>query len=272
MSTANDSQEAPPSLSNIYGQEDQVAKLAAVLVSGVLREGFSTQACDMSHSRHDELFYGALKRAQWILEKSSNPDDGRHAYQVFREGEVYSAAQIADEFKSVGWNGLTINSVKPLMKKIEDNLQGLPNLPSAAPGKSISETHQAAVKIITDSFLELEKDKTVCAAFKGFGANSDKFIQGLDRRPIGKPGVSRMIDNKWHESFSEWCFSGSPASPKYRPHEIFRFAAMQELFPEQICRSAADLSQRFTPYPPKDLRFFTFECFEDNLVDPVMGA
>jgi hypothetical protein len=263
--------DAPPSPSfhpsGFSEAEYQIASLAATLVAGAFRDSFSSQGEDMSHPRHDELYFSALKRAHWMLEKSSDPHEVIEAYRVFEEGKVYSAQGIADRFELVGWKGLSRNSVKPLLADIRSAMEKLPKSLGVSSDKKLNRTHKAAVEKIRKSFLELEKDETVRASFRGFGLKSLKFVRCLDRRPIGRHGIASMIDNDRHGPFLRWCFFEDSKGPKYRPHEIFRFAEMLGVSTEELRETRSNLSPRFHPYPRRDTEFFSFGYFEESLMD-----
>ena len=246
----------------------EIAQLAAILAGSGFGESRLFSCRDLSERQNDERFFGALKRAEWLLQRAAAPDDDIHAYRIFQEGVLYSPEEIADEFKTIGWRGLqSINTVKELMKELRFKMEELPATIPANQDQNFNATIKAATERIRVKFTELENDDAVQAAFRNFGDRFDRFILSLDRRPVGRYGLARVMDNGWYDPFLKWCFSKDAKGAKFRPHEILRFAAMQEWCSDRLLLPHSSLQGRFIPYPPKSLERFSFTHFEESLIE-----
>lgn len=240
----------------------RLAKLAAQLMAhrGPTAEQLKREPLGLANSKWDKDFEGALKRAQMLMDATIRNDTDIHAYQIFPEGKDFTAEGIMLEFRRAGWPGL--KSKQPVI-----DLMGAAKVFFEERGWSIhdqfplvdAQNQQMAWTKIRRAFEDLRESPDVIASFPNFDEAATRFTdclfepqsRGLDNRP-----VSEALENSfWFTTFLGWCFieqsskEGGVTTRRYRPHEIFRFAADQGWNSEKLIKTRSELASDFIPFP-----------------------
>jgi hypothetical protein len=248
----------------------EVATIAAILMSDRVREirMLGTIPRELSDPSWDLEFDGALKRAELLIRKLTSRDFDVHLYQVFPEGQKFTEEQISDELTRVKWRDLTskapISTLMADLKKLfEKDLRPIPH-------SEYSEAAQRALKTIRETLSDLWDD---CDDIRTFFPRFPNEITGLLERlvsDLGAYGTEFELFSELDDQhrFFNWCFPfemrGEIKIRRYRPHEIFRFAAMRGWLPEKLVLTLSDLAPGFVPYPPKNLHIRDFKSFEKS--------
>ncbi len=244
----------------------RLASLAATLMSDRLRElrNHGLQV-DLSDSKWNIEFEGALQRANMLLRQASERNFDLFAYQVFQEGRIMTEEEITNAFKQVAWYGLKSKQpVMDLMADLKFEMEDYSELLVKDFPLSRSAVTQNAHDFISEKMTEIKNHEDVCSAHPDIDEHITRFMENVCSA-YNRPTADEALDESlWIEKFQKWCFpfEKNGTVRKYRPHEVFRFAAMKKWEDEKLIKTLADLSPSFYPHPPKNLHFRSFEIFE----------
>jgi hypothetical protein len=222
---------------------------------------------DLSDPAWDLEFEGASKRADMMIRSALKRDHDVHAYQVFKEGQVFTAEEIADELKSVGWKGLSSKiPVEKLLGSLKNQMEGHfgdmshEGFPNVVP----------AVRRFMGVIKWLRKDSCLLRSYPSLKDAVDSFIAtalygGAKANSVMSAGEF-YFESLSNNKFLKWCFpveiSGSNEVRRYRPHEIFRFACQHEWCSRELTYHLSKLEPDFTPYPEKGILLSKFAAFD----------
>ena len=250
----------------------RLAQVAASLMSSRVQHFFQQgHPRDLTDPAWDLEFNSALKRAEMLMSSTIERDSDIHAYQVFREGDVLTEEQIAAEFKLIEWDGL--KSKQPITNLLSDlhakmrehfELEEMRN-----PFNPDAKTTELLGKV-EDCLSPFINDPSIQMCMPNFGKLVDQFMMALDE---SIPQVAfGQTHHEWtaaaaeNGAFLEWCFpfkrSGHGEVRKYRPHEIFRFAAKMKWREEGLVVTLSSLERSFNPFPQRaylNARFAKFD-------------
>jgi hypothetical protein len=247
----------------------RLAQLAASLMSSRVQHFYQQgHPRDLTDPTWDLEFNSALKRAEMLIRSIEERDVDIHAYQIFREGDVLTEERIADDFKRVGWAGLSSKQpVTKLMRTLrgwmEEHFAKETALNPFNNDQEISE----AMRKVADCLGPLIDDSLIKDAIPDFRKMAEKFMNGLSESiPLV---ASSHTHHEWtaaeaeNEAFKCWCFpfeeSVHGTVRKYRPHEIFRFAAKMKWIGVVPLSSLAKTFMPFPQRPHLDARFAKFD-------------
>ena len=258
------------------GRPFQLAQLAAIMMSGRLgASGLGTQGGDkkilpqdVSDPRWNDEFSGALKRADMLLRRLEERDVEVKAYQIFEEGLELSEERMAYVFKDICWPGL---SAKASVGKLMDELRRLA-------GEFLERRYNKLATLSDDARLAWDEVKEaihhtgsldyVKNTFPGFDGIATNFLKALRDNQVTPSPFESVLDADWYDRFFEWCFpfqkKDGKIVRKYRPHEIFLFAANQGWCPEKLIGKLSDLKSDFVPFPERNLYSEEFRLFKEN--------
>ena len=256
----------------------RIAQVAATLMSSrvqyFLNQGHPR---DFTDATWDLEFTSALKRAEMLIAGTKARDIDIHAYQVFREGDVLTEEQIADEFKRVDWSGLksktpVINLMRSLRGWMEEHFKQQAFL---NPFNNDQESSEALRKV-ADCLETLIDDSLIKEAVPGFREMAGEFMNGLSESiPLVASGQTHheytAADDE-NRAFMRWCFpferSGKRQVRKYRPHEIFRFAVKVKCRGANLVATLSSLTKTFIPFPQRAHLGARFANFDQAYTDP----
>ena len=250
----------------------RLAQVAASLMSSRVQHFFQQgHPRDFTDETWDLEFNSALKRAEMLMRSTMERDSDIHAYQVFREGDVLTEEQIADEFKRVLWAGLKsklpitnlMRELKVLMEKhFEDEAAHNPFSDNQEPSDALKEVASYLEALIVDSLIE--------KAIPDFRKIANQFMDllslSIPQAAFGQTYHEWMATDIENSAFMLWCFpfeeSSHGAVRKYRAHEIFRFAAKMKWREKELMITLSSLDSSFIPFPQRahsDARFEKFD-------------
>lgn len=253
----------------------EVGKIAAILmsdrVSVVRKAGMRT---DLSDPSWDHEFAGAMKRAELILRRLTSRDYDVHVYQVFPEGEKFTEEQILNEFKRVGWKNLkSKEKTMDLMAELHVEFKSyLDEIDESFPPSSTDEI-QGAIRAIRNGIDNVwATNPTVRSKFPNLSKNVASFIQQLNSDAVLLTKNEALGEIEFHRQLFDWCFPfekrGEQQIRRYRPHELFRFAAIRGWQSDKLILTLSDLAAGFIPFPPKNLEWErNFDIFNKSDLD-----
>ena len=242
----------------------RVAQLASTLMASrvkKLREAGRLR--DLSDEYLDAEFSGALLRAEWLLSQAEEHEHEVGAYQVFTEGEFLTAEKIAKQFEGAGWKGLS--SKVPVTRLMDELWEWMSELRDAAYEHSPMKTNEIvarAYKRVTEFLKALREDPDVQGAYPDLDDSAQKILEAVVEAP-GKGGTThgeRIEHQVSIAAFTDWCFCFETKDGRevrrYRPHEIFLFAAMNGWNGEssdKLVRHRTELNAKFVPRRKRSL-------------------
>jgi hypothetical protein len=222
---------------------------------------------DLSDPMWDSEFEGANKRAEMMIRSALKRDHDVHAYQVFKEGQLFTAEEVANELKSVGWRGLSSKiPVEKLFGSLKDQMEGYfgamrhEGIPNLVP----------SVRRFMGVIKWLSKDSCLLRSYPSLRDAVDSFIEtalygGEKAKSVTSAG-EYYFESVSNSKFLDWCFpvevSGKNEVRRYRPHEIFRFACQHEWRTRELTHQLSKLEPAFIPYPEKGAWLSKFAAFE----------
>lgn len=238
----------------------QVAQLASKLMAHrVEKLRAAGRRADLSDEYFDEEFSGALLRAQWLLSQAEEHEYEVGAYQVFKEGEDLTEADIFKQFKRAGWNGLSSKvPVTDLMNELREWMGGLGKAASEHSPLTTNLIVARAYERVSRSLSALRKDCDVRDAFPRFDDSAQALLESLTDALEGDRTTQseRVEHHNWMIVFIDWCFPFETGAKRelrrYRPHEIFLFAAIKGWDAQaggggRLVRRGTDLKDKFVP-------------------------
>lgn len=238
----------PPSYSD---RTHRIANLAVQIMALVPRAPRDPRLLHfgLDESIWNADFEAARRRAEMLLDDIENQQGEVDAYQLFEEGLLLSCKEISEVFSEAKWKGLTsVDPVRKLMRRIELQMnQYDEELSKLLP----SEADEVARNVLYSLDTIASRDG-VREVFPDFMERLNEFIASLATmriRPTKEEACGELV---WFEAFSTWCIdkegTGSTEVIKYRPHELFRFAARKRWEVESLLKASKDVSG---PYHPK---------------------
>lgn len=229
----------------------------------------------LSKLEYDDIFDDALRRADRtliLMEGGSLPageDPEVQAYQLFTEGESLVEEKIMKRFLEYQWKDLKAKgSVTKLMKELrvhfEDERSDLTAGEELDTWEILRQMKRDIPELLNDHF----RGRGFLAAIPDLQTILDNinriFDQALEDVVITRPEGRLDRYREWDKlgDFVEWCFvpeEDKKRHRKYRPHEVFRFAASRGWSREKLTRRRSELPAGKVPGPRRTGPFDRFE-------------